>query len=314
MSDRDQLPAERGPQNHLRIEDRYPFLDAHAARLVEATTEAKTSDMGRPRYILHADHEPILEDLQARAAYASRAVRRDLLLFGPPWVGKTTIIRMLQQTLPENRGPSGQILKPVVHFWIPSPPREGDFWLALLEACGTFKKPTSASALRHYALEMLRRVQCGMLVIDNVHHLSNASKSREQRAMLGLLKDLVDRVTCPIILIGREAAQEVFIYDQDLEMAFEYIEMKPMKYNSDFCDFLDDFEATLPFPVPSNLNGNEISRLLHGETAGNIGILTKWLVDTSIFCLNSNQKSITLSALKQTKRATISDRQRKKRI
>ena len=188
------------------------------------------------------------------ASEPGRVRPRNLLIVGPTNNGKTAIagrfLRDHQQRLSED---GEHEIFPVLLVQMPPAPTVSRLYAAILARLGVPiglhpRWPDREGA----ALNLLRRVECRMLVIDELHNLLAASIPR-QRELLNLLRYLGNELRIPLACLGTREAYLVIRTDDQLENRFEPFLLPSWEDGAEFGRLLASFEAVLPLREPSGL-------------------------------------------------------------
>lgn len=257
----DDLP--RGSTDNPESAARYPHLRPSAASLVEASENVRLQDVARPRWIGYPAAQALIEEIEDLMLHPRSGMMPNLLIVSPPRNGKTSIVHRLKTVFPPEPQQNGKLSMPVIHFDMPAPARETDFWFSFLEKMRISAAPSAkATALRTQASRSLATIDCRLIVIDEMHHLQTASR-QVYFGLVGMLKNLSNAIDMPILFLGTDAAIDIVSRSAEIGGRIEISELPRWQYGDDFRAFLGNLERTLPFPEPSGLSGPELSRLLY---------------------------------------------------
>jgi len=206
------------------------------------------------------------------ASEPGRVRPRNLLIVGPTNNGKAAIagrfLRDHQQRLSED---GEHEIFPVLLVQMPPAPTVSRLYAAILARLGVPiglhpRWPDREGA----ALNLLRRVECRMLVIDELHNLLAASIPR-QRELLNLLRYLGNELRIPLACLGTREAYLVIRTDDQLENRFEPFLLPSWEDGAEFGRLLASFEAVLPLREASGLGLPAMRAAILRRSEGTIG-------------------------------------------
>ena len=146
----------------------------------------------------------------------------NLLIVGATNNGKTAIAERFLRDHPQHPSGDGEHeVFPVLLVQMPPAPTVGRLYAAILAGLGVPGALHPRSPDREgAALYLLRRVECRMLVLDELHNLLAASSPR-QRELLNLLRYLGNELRIPLACLGTREAYLAIRTDDQLENRFE---------------------------------------------------------------------------------------------
>ena len=205
------------------------------------------------------------------ASEPGRVRPRNLLIVGPTNNGKTAIAGRFLRDHQQRPSEDGEHeIFPVLLVQMPPAPTVSRLYAAILARLGVPiglhpRWPDREGA----ALNLLRRVECRMLVIDELHNLLAASIPR-QRELLNLLRYLGNELRIPLACLGTREAYLVIRADDQLENRFEPFLLPSWEDGAEFGRLLASFEAVLPLREPSGL-GPAMRAAILRRSEGTIG-------------------------------------------
>jgi Bacterial TniB protein len=148
------------------------------------------------------------------------------------------------------------------------------------------------------ALHFLRRVECRMLVLDELHNLLAASIPR-QRELLNLLRYLGNELRIPLACLGTREAYLAIRTDDQLENRFEPFLLPSWEDGPELGRLLASFEAVLPLREPSGLGLPAMRAMILRRSEGTIGEVAALLAATAEAALLDGQERIDATAVEK---------------
>ena len=194
---------------------------------------------------------------------------RNLLIVGPTNNGKTAIAERFLRAHPQCPSENGEHeIHPVLLVQMPPAPTVSRLYAAILAGLGIPGALHPRSPDREgAALYLLRRVECRMLVIDELHNLLAAPNPR-QRELLNLLRYLGNELRIPLACLGTREAYLAIRTDDQLENRCEPFLLPIWEDGLEFGRLLASFEAVLPLREPSGLGLPAMCAMILGSPAG----------------------------------------------
>jgi hypothetical protein len=223
---------------------------------------------------------------------------RNLLIVGPTNNGKTAIAGRFLRDHPQRPSEDGEHeIFPVLLVQMPPVPTVARLYEAILAGLGVPGALHPRSPSREgAALFLLRRVECRMLVIDELHNLLAAPVSR-QRELLNLLRYLGNELRVPLACLATREAYLAIRTDDQLENRFEPFLLPPWEDGPEFGRLLASFEAVLPLREPSGLGLPAMRAAILRRSEGTIGKVAALLDAATEAALLSGQESIDVNSL-----------------
>jgi hypothetical protein len=231
------------------------------------------------------------------ASEPGRVRPRNLLIVGPTNNGKTAIAERFTRDHQQRSSKDGEHeIFPVLTVQMPPAPTVGRLYAAILAGLGVPiglhpRWPDREGA----ALNLLRRVECRMLVIDELHNLLAAAIPR-QHELLNLLRYLGNELRIPLACLGTREAYLAIRTDHQLENRFEPFLLPTWEDGAEFGRLLASFEAVLPLREPSGLGLPAIRAVILRRSEGTIGEVAALLAAATETVLLAGQERIGLTA------------------
>jgi len=223
---------------------------------------------------------------------------RNLLIVGPTNNGKTAIAEHFLRDHPQRPSENGEHeVVPVLLVQMPPSPTMGRLYAAILAGLGVPGALHPRSPDREgTALYLLRRVECRMLMFDELHNLLAASIPR-QRELLNLLRYLGNELRIPLACLGTREAYLAIRTDDQLENRFEPFLLPLWEDGPEFGRLLASFEAVLPLRQPSGLGLPAMRTAILRRSEGTIGEVAALLVAAAEAALLGGQERIDAAAV-----------------
>ncbi|XZG70527.1 TniB family NTP-binding protein [Chitinibacteraceae bacterium HSL-7] len=276
----------------------FPHLSPKAVEKLRLPTVERIEYMQKPRWIGYPRAQSVLEELEALLRYPRQARMPNMLLVGETNNGKTVLIERFLATHPADPNLEGEAARiPVLYVQAPPGPDERGLYNAILGRLFQRLKPTeSTDQKRERVLGVLRQVELGVIVIDEIQHLL-AGPTQKQRNFLNVLKYIGNELRVPLVGVGTGDAVRALQIDPQLQNRFTPAVLPRWELNADFARLLSSFERVIPLTQPSNLPERAMaSRLLH-MTGGTIGELSRLLNLAAICAIKSKSERIDMAML-----------------
>ena len=236
---------------------------------------------------------------------------RNLLIVGPTNNGKTAIAeRFHRDHLQRLSGDGEHEVFPVLVVQVPPAPTVSRLYAAILAGLGVPGALHPRSPDREgAALYLLRRVECRMLVLDELHNLLAASIPR-QHELLNLLRYLGNELRIPLACLGTREAYLAIRTDDQLENRFEPFLLPSWEDGPEFGRLLASFEAVLPLREPSGLGLPAMRAMILRRSKGTIGEVAALLAAAAEAVLLDGQERIDATAVEKAEYQPPSVRRR----
>ncbi len=276
----------------------YPHLTTLAAEKLELSAAERIEHIRKPRWIGYSRAQVVLNRLEDLLRYPKQPRMPNMLLAGETNNGKTVLLNRFREIHPARKNVGGDaVIVPVLYVQAPPGPDERGLYNAILERL--FERTRTAESTdqkRGRVINILQRVDLGIIVIDEIHHLL-AGSMLKQRNFLNVLKYLGNELCVPIVGAGTIDALRAVQIDPQLQNRFVPELLPRWELNADFARLLASFEATLPLKHPSALAGQAMASRLLALSGGTIGELSKLLEEAAITAIRSGTERIDEQAL-----------------
>lgn len=222
----------------------------------------------------------------------------NMLIIGKPNNGKSTLLRRFAQKNKADKDEDGLFRNaPVLSFLMPEAPTESLFVEALLGTVGIIpKRSDNYRDLIRQAYQVLKNVECKILLIDEIHHLA-AGAAKQQERLMNLMKNISTHFALSFIVAGTDEAKNIFNSDDQWNSRFRQRVIPLWNDDDDLRSLLWAFEQLFPFEERSMLP--EMSGFILGRTKRTIGDIYGLLSAAAIMSLKKNEKSISRKSIEK---------------
>lgn len=279
--------------------------DLYAHLHNKARLQLELTDPERIRIIqagswMALDHaKQALERMEELLAYPRVTRMPNMLLVGPSFSGKTSIIEHFLELHPPDIDPEAEVtVCPVVVVEAPPKPDISDFYSRILDALGSPYKPTAPSSEKYSQIKRLfRQLDVHILVVDEIHHLIAGSMNR-QREFRNALKGLGNETKVCIVAAGIEEAYNAFNADSQMSSRFQPFVLPKWKAGEQMGTLLATLEHRMPLQLPSNLRSVEMMMEIDNRAEGPLGDVCDFVRAAGVDAIRKGTEQITLEQLK----------------
>lgn len=263
------------------------------------------------RWVGYTKAEDAVIKLEALICHPKRQRMPNLLIVGPTNNGKSMIIEKFRRThLTVNKDVYPVEEQPIVVMQMPSDPKIARFYSILLHVLDVrLRHRLRVSDLETMVLQVLKRLNVRILIIDEVHNLL-AGTTAIQREFLNLLRFLGNQLKIPIVCVGTREAYFAIRSDDQLENRFEPFTLPLWKDDAEFASLLASITSTLPLRKPSILTAPEVTRFILDKCEGTIGEIITLLTKAAILAIESGEEMINKKILARIDYLSPSERRR----
>lgn len=273
-------------------------LSPRALELLTASDADRLTHIDKSVFIPYERASVILAEMEDLLVQPKTNRMSNLLLIGRSNNGKTEILKEFVKRHPaEDRPELDTIYAPVAYIQSPPGPSEHIFLDKLIQMHGMSVRPNdSADRKLMQALEMLKRVNTKLLIVDELNSLLAGSITK-QRFYLNMLKYISNELQISIVTAGTKEAQLAVDSDAQITSRFPTRNLPRWKEDKDFKKLLFSFEFVLPLKQDSVIYKGEIAAKLYGLSDGIIGELAKILRSSAKYAITSTEERITLDVI-----------------
>lgn len=276
----------------------YEHIHPDFKHVMHLSDKDRIQFMDQPRWVGYPIAQSTIDLLQNLMIKPTRPRMPNVLLVGEPNQGKTTIVRRFFELcgkgyVDENM----EAIKPVIIAESPPSADEKSLYLSILQQFHAPHRPTDpVSKLRYQVIHLFRACSVRMLIIDEFHSLLTGSTVK-QREVMNAIKFMCNELAIPIVGVGTREAVRVLHTDPQHASRFEVSTLPTWQLDADFQKLLANFEAILPLKKVSKLYKPELAQVIHSISDGNLGNLTRLLVECGTEAIKNGDEIITLKTI-----------------
>lgn len=249
--------------------------------------------------IVHPHLVGLLNEVEWLIREPKRQRARGDVFCGDPGSGKTSIAGHVKKKYPIDnpQAVTSNKCPRVVSISMSGARSTKDVFKRILIATGApISRRYSTSDHELIVVETLRRMQCGLLILDEAQDILQIAE-REQLRVLETIKYLMNTVNLPVLALGTDPARMAFRADPHLQARFEIHDMPRWTPGEDFGAFLDALERCLPLRFPSNLSDIAIQNALIKKTDGIMDKVMNRIRAAAIEAMIDGSEHVTAQAL-----------------
>lgn len=221
----------------------------------------------------------------------------NMLLIGRTNNGKTGLVnRFAARHLPSDNPGGESIIAPVLLVQTPPKPTEAGLYTEILHPLLKRLPHGTVADKRARAVEILRKVQLKVLVLDEMHNML-AATAPAQREFLNVIKYLSNELQISIVGVGDETLISAVNIDSQIQNRFPPEILPKWKVGPEFNRLLASFEKVVPLRKPSGLVEPMLAMKLAAMCEGTIGELSLLLNKASTYAISYGQEQITAEVL-----------------
>jgi len=273
----------------------YPHLSETTAEKLELSDADRIRHIKKPRWISYARAKSVLDKLEDLLEHPDQARMPNMLVIGETNNGKTAIVTRFRDQHPPDTNITGEAVKiPVLYIQAPPGPDEAGLYTVILDRLfEAYPRAESKDARRNRVISVLRRVDLGMIMVDEIHHLM-AGSYVNQRNCLNVLKYLGNELRVPLVGIGTAEALRAVQTDPQLSNRFTPELLPRWKAGEpELYKLLASFERILPLKKPSLLQTRPLASLIVDLCDGTIGEMSTLLNAAAVQAIKSSTEQIT---------------------
>lgn len=287
-------------------------LNENARAAVALPDKERFHYIQNPRWIGYTRAQQILQMLEDLLDHPRTHRMPNLLIVGRTNNGKTMVLkRFLNRHEPHDSPTTGRVVIPVLSLQLPPVPDETRLYNAILTSLfAPFKEKDHVSRKERQVIDLLRRLEVKMLVLDELNNLT-ASHLDKQRQFLNVLKYLGNELQIPIVAAGTKDSFRVLQTDPQLSNRFEPVPLPKWEISEEYLKLLASFERMLPLRQPSTLYETGMAAKILAMSEGSIGEVARLLGKAAIFAIQKKVERIDRKVLDSLNWVPPSERRRK---
>lgn len=203
---------------------------------------------------------------------------------------------------------------PALMISAPTYANEAEFLVNIVKAFGVPHNPNDKPLkLFDQALRLLITYKVLLLLIDEFNLISVGTSS-DQRKVLNRVRMVSKHAGVPIVAAGTRQAISLLSHESQFANRFEPFPLRKWSADQeDTLNLLATIENGLPFPEPSDLDGDELASLIVSAAEGTIGGMLELTARMSEYAITHSKPKLTKDLIKTcgwipySKRAHIAD-------
>jgi hypothetical protein len=272
------------------------FLNPRAFDLLGADASTRIHFIEKDYWIDYDAADEILEDFQGLvdAPIVHRPPCR--LLIGPTCNGKSELLRQLAARNPfVERADHQGIIAPVIYIQSPRRPDEMAFFSAILKSISAPFNPSDRIDRRiNQVLDLLKAVQCKVILIDEVHNVL-AGSTNQHRGFQQVLRSLTNESQTSLVYAGVKSALNALASDAQLVTRTTNRYLPRWTNNVSYQNLIGTLESNLPLKKYSGVYADSNMRSKIFQLSGGLFGLTKnALMAAAIRAIRNGTERITL--------------------
>ncbi|MCK9192418.1 MAG: TniB family NTP-binding protein [Nevskia sp.] len=275
-----------------------PHLSDTAAAKLDLSDQDRCQHIRKPRWIGYGRSQEILGKLEDLLEHPLQPRMPNMLIVGETNNGKTMLVTKFREKHPASENPTGEAINvPVLYIQAPPGPDERGLYNAMLgRLFESAPRSESTDAKRDRVVAVLKRVNLGIIMVDELQHLL-AGPYVKQRNCLNVLKYIGNELCVPIVGIGTAEAVRAIQTDPQLANRFTPEVLPKWEKNAELGRLLASFERVLPLRKPSRLSAPPLASRIADLASGTIGEMSALLNAAAIHAIKTGAEQITPEAL-----------------
>jgi len=222
----------------------------------------------------------------------------NLLLVGPSFSGKTTILNKFMDRHPPDLDPESSVMAcPVLMVEAPPKPDISDFYSRILDAMFTHFRHTAPPHQKYLQIKRLfRELHVRVLIIDEIHHLVAGGTNR-QREFRNAIKSLGNETKVSLVAAGIDDAYNALNLDPQMASRFPPLALTGRWQGAHARRLLMTLERQLPLAKPSELSNEEMASRITAMAEGSLGNICDLCKSAAIAAIQSGAEQITMKQI-----------------
>lgn len=278
----------------------FAHLSENAAAKLDLSNAERIKHIKKARWIGYGRAHQLLAKLEDLLVHPPQPRMPNMLIVGETNNGKTMLVSKFREKHPADENLDGEAVNiPVLYIQAPPGPDERGLYNAILTRLFSAPGKTEGTdTKRDRVVSILRRVNLGMIMVDEVQHLL-AGTYVKQRNCLNVLKYLGNELCVPLVGIGTAEAVRAIQTDPQLANRFTPEVLPKWGKDAELARLLASFERVLPLRNPSNLVSPALAGLIVDLAGGTIGEMSTLLNAAAIHAIKSGEERIAAETLSE---------------
>lgn len=285
-------------KTNIKVVEEYGHLDERAKELLGCSDEERIQAIRAGSWIPVKAAKDALAKMEELLSYPIVTRMPNMLLVGPSFSGKTSILERFMSLHPPDFDPTAEVTNyPVVKVDAPPKPDISDFYSRILDALMSPYKPTAPAHQKYSQIKTLfRQLQVKVLIIDEIHHLIAGSTNR-QREFRNALKTLGNEAKISIVAAGIEEAYNAFHADPQMSSRFIPHDLPNWRADVELGRLLATMERRMPLRQASDLKSIELVTEIANRSEGILGDVFDLVKEAGVLAIRSGDESISSALL-----------------
>ncbi len=271
----------------------YAHLGAKAREALALPDAARIQTIRAGTWIALDHVKEVLGRLEELRTYPRVTRMPCLLLVGPPFSGKTSLLEHFRDKHPADLDPLAETTTcEVLMIEAPPKPDLSDFYSRILDALMAPYKPTAPVHEKHSQVKRLfAQVGVKVLIVDEIHHLIAGSQNR-QREFRNALKSLGNETKVSIVAAGIEEAYTAFNADAQMSSRFHPYELPRWNLGKGLGTLLKTLERRTPLKNASDLHMPSLMSAIHARAESNLGDICDLVKEAAVKAIRTGDEKI----------------------
>lgn len=250
-------------------------------------------------FVLYPRAIKILDKLEMLLNLPDTIRPPSFLLVGEPNNGKTSLAYYFLSQHESYEEPDGLKI-PALLVQAPSKPKFDTFLTSLLTVMGIpFRHTEPESEKYQKVIYYAQALEVKLLFVDEIHNILSGTTARQREFMNGL-KNLVNDLKRPVVLIGTKDALYAVNTDYQIQSRFRPEVLPLWNYDEEYLALLNALESVLPLKKESRIAQNEkLSRKILEYSEGKLGEIVSLVRELAILAIRTGREKIDLELLRE---------------
>lgn len=243
---------------------------------------------------------------ESLALYRATGLANHLVVYGSTGCGKTTVCNFVLGENPPVVGGERNVI-PVLYASIPALATISSVAEALLVSLGDpFPSKGTNSSKTERLISLIQRCSVAMVILDELQHVHDRGQSPALYKVGDWIKNLSDRIACPVVLVGIPRAKALVEANEQLRRRFgtslilDRITIDTDESFAEFGDVVASLSEALPVGFRCNPQSHDTVERLYFATDGRIGYLAELLQKALLSSFQADNAPIDNALLQKT--------------